>query len=176
MRRSKMIPLLAGGAAVMLLSGGLAGAQSAQESVPQTIEVAALPDSPGFVQSHLQEAAQQNAPERQENAPAGQPGTQPAIELVAPSDPFPPATQQSTPAVNRQPVASQRPVGTAAAEAPTVTGVAAAEPTGVAIAPAKQRRARSLVIKVGALIGAGAAVGTVVALTAGTSSKPPGAH
>src|SRR4029077_18096986 len=70
----------------------------------------------------------------------------------------------------------QRPVGTAAAEAPKVSGVTAAQPAGVAIAPAKQRRVRTIVLKVGALVGAGVAVGTVIALTAGTSSKPPGAR
>ena len=71
---------------------------------------------------------------------------------------------------------TQRPVGTAAAEAPKVTGITAAEPAGVAIAPAKQRRVRTIVLKVGAIVAAGAALGTVVALSAGTSSKPPGAH
>ena len=47
---------------------------------------------------------------------------------------------------------------------------------GVAVAPAKQRRVRTIVIRVGAIVGAGVAVGSVVALTAATSSKPPGAH
>jgi len=70
----------------------------------------------------------------------------------------------------------QRPVGTAAAEAPKVSGITAAEPAGIAIAPAKQHRVRTIVIKVGAIIGAGAALGTVIALTAATPSKPPGAH
>lgn len=70
----------------------------------------------------------------------------------------------------------QRPVGTAAAEAPTVSGITAAEPAGVAIAPAKQHRARAIVIKVGAIVGAGAALGTIVGLSEATHSKPPGAH
>jgi len=70
----------------------------------------------------------------------------------------------------------QRPVGTAAAEAPKVSGITAAEPAGAAIAPAKQHRVRTLVIKVGAILGASAAIGTVVALSAATPSKPPGAH
>lgn len=70
----------------------------------------------------------------------------------------------------------QRPVGTAAAEAPKVSGVTAAQPAGAAIAPAKQHRVRTIVLKVGAILGAGAAVGTVVALTAATPSKPPGAR
>lgn len=62
------------------------------------------------------------------------------------------------------------------AETPNASGVAASQPAGVAIAPAKQRRVRTLVLRTGALIGAGVAVGSVIALTAGTSSKPPGAH
>lgn len=70
----------------------------------------------------------------------------------------------------------QRPVGTAAAEAPKVSGMTAAQPAGAAIAPAKQHRVRTIVLRVGAILGAGAAVGTVVALSAATPSKPPGAH
>jgi hypothetical protein len=83
------------------------------------------------------------------------------------------SAQSSTEAPQQKP---ERPVGTAAAEAPKVTGITAAEPAGVAIAPAKQKRVRTIVLKVGAIIGAGVAIGTVVALSAGTSSKPPGAH
>ncbi len=86
------------------------------------------------------------------------------------------ATQANSSAAANAQDKPQRPVGTAAAEAPKVTGITAAEPAGVAIAPAKQRRVRTIVLKVGAIIGAGVAVGTIVALTAGTSSKPPGAH
>ena len=41
---------------------------------------------------------------------------------------------------------TQKPVGTAAAETPATTGVAASNPAGAAIAPAKQRRARELLI------------------------------
>jgi hypothetical protein len=83
------------------------------------------------------------------------------------------SAQSSTEARQQKP---ERPVGTAAAEAPKVRGITAAEPAGVAIAPAKQKRVRTIVLKVGAIIGAGVAIGTVVALSAGTSSKPPGAH
>jgi hypothetical protein len=46
----------------------------------------------------------------------------------------------------------------------------------VAIAPAKQRRARTIIIRTGAIIGAAAALGIVVGLTEATSSKPPGVH
>lgn len=86
------------------------------------------------------------------------------------------STQTPSSAAPLQTSPQQKPVGTAAAEAPSASGVAASQPAGVAIAPAKQRRVRTIVLRTGAIIGAGVAVGTVVALTAGTSSKPPGAH
>lgn len=72
--------------------------------------------------------------------------------------------------------APQRPVGTAAAEAPNVSAIAGSEPAGVAIAPAKQHRVRTIILRTGAIIGAGVAIGAVVALTAATPPKPPGAH
>jgi hypothetical protein len=80
-----------------------------------------------------------------------------------------PSTQQSQDTL-------QKPAGTAAAPAPTITGVAASKPAGAAYAPAKQRRVRVLLIKVGAIVAAGAAVGAVAALSAGSPSRPPGAH
>jgi hypothetical protein len=84
------------------------------------------------------------------------------------------SSQQSEAQSSQQP--PQKPVGTAVAESPNNSGVAASQPAGVAIAPAKQRRVRTIVLRMGAIIGAGAAIGSVVALTAATSSKPPGAH
>ncbi|MGD0181296.1 MAG: hypothetical protein ABSC15_15900 [Terriglobales bacterium] len=71
---------------------------------------------------------------------------------------------------------TQEPVGTAAAESIETTGVAASNPAGAAIAPAKQRRTRSILIKVGALVGAGVAIGTVAALASASPSRPPGAR
>jgi hypothetical protein len=119
-----------------------------------------LPDSPGAVLAQSQEsAAQQDKASPQTAAPPSNPERQ----------------QQQAPD-HDQAQKPQRPAGTAAAEAPKVNGVTAAQPSGVAIAPAKQRRVRTIVLKVGAMVGAGVAIGTVVALTAGTPSKPPGAH
>lgn len=113
-----------------------------------------LPDSPGTEWAKLQAASpSQDNPQQPTN--------------------LAPATGQASDGQDQKP---QRPVGTAAAEAPKVSGVTAAEPAGVAIAPAKQRRVRTIVLKVGAIIGAGAALGTVIALTEATPSKPPGAH
>ena len=120
-----------------------------------------LPDSPGSVREQQQDSANQ-----QNGSAATQP--QPAASPQA-NTPNQPGDTQSNQKL-------QRPVGTAAAEAPKVSGITAAEPAGIAIAPAKQHRVRTLVIKVGAILGAGAAVGTVIALTQATPSKPPGAH
>ena len=115
-----------------------------------TTASAELPDSPGAEWSKSQQSSQEN----QGNSSNAQ-------------------SAQSSSAPEQK---AQRPVGTAAAEAPKVTGITAAEPAGIAIAPGKQHRARALVIKVGAIVGACVAVGTVVALSEATYSKPPGAH
>lgn len=66
------------------------------------------------------------------------------------------------------------PVGAATAESVPTSGGAAAKPAGIAIAPAKQHQTRSLLFKIGAVVAAGAAIGTVYALSHGTSSTPPG--
>jgi len=83
---------------------------------------------------------------------------------------------QTSNAQQKQPGQVQEPAGTAAAKTVNPAGVAASEPAGTAIAPAKQRRIRTILISVGALLGAGAALGAVAALSAGSPSRPPGAH
>ncbi len=132
-----------------------AAAQQTQTSSSRTNAAADsdLPDSPGATLAKMQ------APEQQQGAaPAASP-------------------EQSSNATNSPAQAApQRPVGTAAAEAPDTTGIAASQPAGAAIAPMKQHRVRTIVIKVGAIIAVGVAVGTVVALSEATGSKPPGAH
>jgi uncharacterized protein involved in copper resistance len=67
------------------------------------------------------------------------------------------------------------PSGAAAAKAAPAKGAPASRPVGAAIAPAKQRGHRSLLIKVGLVAGACVAVGSVVALSKGSSAKPSGA-
>lgn len=120
---------------------------------------AALPDSPGVSVARLQEASPQQSDSTQASAPAS---------AQSPN-------QQSS-AQGEQERKQQRPVGTAAAAAPGVNGVTAAQPAGVAIAPAKQHRVRTIILRTGAILGAGAAIGTIIALTEATPSKPPGAH
>lgn len=67
------------------------------------------------------------------------------------------------------------PSGAAGAKAPTVRGAPASRTVGAAIAPAKQRQRRSLLIKVGLVAGACVAVGSAFALSKASPSKPPGA-
>jgi hypothetical protein len=67
------------------------------------------------------------------------------------------------------------PSGAAGAKAPTVRGAPASRTVGAAIAPAKQRQKRSLLIKVGLIAGACVAVGSAFALSKASPSKPPGA-
>ena len=69
---------------------------------------------------------------------------------------------------------STEPQGAATAEKVPTAGGAAAKPAGAAIAPAKQRQARSLLIKLGAVVAGGVAAGTIYALSKGTPSTPPG--
>lgn len=133
-------------------------AKNEKSEPPLLAKAAELPDSPGTVM-----AARANEPQQQGGIPQA---TQPAPSQAAPAQSTPPQQEQ----------APQKPVGTAAAESPDTSGIAASQPAGVAIAPAKQRRTRTIILKLGAVIGAGVAVGSVVALTAATNSKPPGAH
>jgi hypothetical protein len=67
------------------------------------------------------------------------------------------------------------PTGAAGAKAAPPKGAPASRPVGVAIAPAKQKSRRSLLIKVGLVAGACVAVGSALALSKGSPSKPPGA-
>jgi len=90
----------------------------------------------------------------------------------------PPTAQQSAPSgtpqsgLEQQQSGGANPVGTAAAPYEKPSGVAASRPAGAAIAPAKQRRVRSFLIKMGVVVGAGVAVGTVLALSHGSPSRP----
>jgi hypothetical protein len=127
--------------------------------------VAELPDSPGssVAQAQVQSAQVQS--------------TRSSPLTVAQATAQDASPNTSSPASKTQETQSgQKPVGTAAAGSVPSTGIAASQPAGTAIAPGKQRRVRSLVLKVGAIIGAGVAVGTIAGLTLATSSKPPGAR
>jgi len=65
-----------------------------------------------------------------------------------------------------------KPVGTAAAPLEKSTGVSASRPAGAVIAPAKQRRARSILIRIGVIVAAAAAIGAVVGLSKTNNGRP----
>jgi outer membrane biosynthesis protein TonB len=97
--------------------------------------------------------------------------------------PAPPATQdEQVPAAPSSTInatgnqtKTQQPLGTAAAEKGATRGGAASRPAGTAVAGRKQNQSRGILIKVGAALAAGAALGTVYALSRGTAPVPPGA-
>jgi hypothetical protein len=138
--------------------------------------------------------AQQPANQQPANQQPANPGTnvnpsQGPLQPVKPVTTYPDASggQQAQPPSTTAPAQNipegpqpkkqpSEPVGAATAESVPTSGGAAAKPAGVAIAPAKQHQTRSLLVKIGAVVAAGAAVGTVYALTRSTSSTPPGAN
>ncbi len=99
-------------------------------------------------------------------------------EAPAPADQAAPAPQAQPPAATAQSAPQQQkpqePLGTATAERGNTAGGPASKPAGMAIAPAKQKQTRSLLIKLGAVAAAGAAFGIVYGLTRATPSTPPG--
>jgi hypothetical protein len=104
-------------------------------------------------------------PQTQElpNAPGSTTAT-PQTTLTAPQD------QAQQPAQR-----PEQPLGAAGAEIGKPAGGLASRPAGNAIAPAKQRQVRSMLIRVGAVAAGAAALGIVYGLTRSTSSTPPGA-
>jgi len=144
----------------LLAAASIAAAQQQPITPEQTPLIAELPDSPGAT------LAKSQPPPALQNASEQSPSIAPQEQASQQQPPQPPSSQPSP----------QRPVGTAAAEPTHANGIAASQPAGVAVAPMKQRRVRTIVIRVGAIVGAGVAVGSVAALTMGTSSRPPGAH
>lgn len=101
-----------------------------------------------------------------------QPGTEASPQNPESSTEALPATPAPQPKAEPQ---MQQPLGAATAEGVPTVGGAASRPAGMAIAPDKQRQRHSLLLKVGLIAAAGVAVGTVAALSKGTSSKPSGA-
>jgi hypothetical protein len=137
------------------------------ESRPDSSGASQLPDSPGAVQ-----LSQANI------APPAAIADDSGVQATMQDQQQSPAQAQTAQQQSEHPQAPppREPVGTAAAETVPTTGVAASRPAGAALAPAKQRRVRSILIKVGVLAGAAAAIGATVALSQGSPSKPPGAR
>lgn len=162
------------------------------QRAPQDVQRAtatALPDAPSTTQG-AQTVAQNTAappatatPDPNAAPPQTSPDQAPPAQTApaqngATTAPVPttaPAPNQAPPAQNAPAKPTQEPAGAAAAQSGVTTGGAASKPAGMAIAPAKQRQVRSFLIKMAAIAAGGAAIGTVVALSKGSPSKPPGA-
>lgn len=145
----------------MALFGALPG-QSQKPEVPGNPSPAAaqLPEAPQPVQKTAEvnpaapgptEVAEANGAQSQSASPAG-------------------ASQSSSSAPQSN---GQKPLGTAAAPPQSSVGFTASRPAGAVIAPAKQRRARAIMIRMALIVGAGVALGTVLALSRATPSQPP---
>ena len=91
-------------------------------------------------------------------------------ESTPPNGPTPQTTTVQPQTQQQQPT---EPLGAATAGAVRTQGGGASRPAGNAIAPAKQHQVRSFLLKFGAVAAAGVAIGTVYALSKGTSSVPP---
>lgn len=120
------------------------------------------------------------------SAPLGQaaPLQQPAPDLQSLSSNPAGSSQENAPVLesrpqsqpeqnpDQQPGNSNKPVGAATAPYEKATGVTASRPAGAVIAPAKQRRARTIFIRIAVVAGAAAAVGVVAALAHSSPSQP----
>jgi cytoskeletal protein RodZ len=177
----------------------------AQQGQPQTSPStsSAQPGQQGQGPQAVPPAANQppasTAPEQTQPAKPSPNGTNPNSTTIDPSQgplqpvtTYPDATGQTESSTTPQDANSQtanppdapqpksqqpsQPVGAATAERVPTAGGAAAKPAGAAIAPAKQHQTRGLLIKIGAIAAAGAALGTVYALSRSTGSLPPGAR
>jgi hypothetical protein len=170
-----------------------AASQQTQQGQPSTAEPVTAPS--GTAPANDQTAAPANegqqTQQQQTPAPSSSGGTtiNPSQAPLQPVTTYPDASgaqQQeqpnstANPQTTTAPDAPQpkkqpaEPVGAAAAESVPTAGGAAAKPAGVAIAPAKQHQTRSLLLKIGAIAAAGAALGAVFALSHSTPSTPPG--
>jgi hypothetical protein len=150
-----------------------------------------IPDSPSTVQARLNRpqvlppgAAIGNPRQSSDPVPTPTASASGSQSKPEPSDRILDQTSQDQTSLKRasssegqgQQKTPHEPVGTAVAEPIRTTGIAAARPVGAALAPGKQRRTRSILIKVGSLVGVGVAVGTTIALSQGSPSRPPGSH
>jgi hypothetical protein len=153
------------------LAQALQTASPAQQATPQN-----TPETPAAQNPPATPADLPNAPRTDATEPAGQ--TNPAPQV--PTTVIFPGGEQDAPVPQDQSqtvkTTRQQPLGTAAAEKGVTQGGAASRPAGNAIAGTKQRQSRSFLIKMGAIAAAGVALGTIYALSKGTSSTPPGSR
>jgi hypothetical protein len=109
------------------------------------------------------------------SAPVPQAPAQPQSQPPQQSQPTQSEPQQQPAAQgqqSQQPSAPQQPVGTAAAPYEKPTGVPGSRPAGAAIAPAKQRRVRAIVISLAVVLAGAGAIGAVAGMSKASHSQP----
>jgi hypothetical protein len=157
---------------LVMLQAAEATAQSSQESPTAERAQSSIsnPAEAGNLNGDGQQANANNAaqPASDPNVGGDQPGQSQAGASENSSAESGSGKPQSTPAQSTP----AKPVGTAAAPAVNTMGVAGSRPTGAAIAPAKQRRVRAILIRIGVVVGACVAIGTVAALSHSSPSQP----
>jgi hypothetical protein len=145
----------------------------------------AICDVPGLVAQQQSSApSQQQGQQNQQpsntgvtvnpaQAPLSPPPSEEQPTTIYESNPASAPTPQTTTVQQQNKQEPTQPLGAATAGAVATEGGGASRPAGTAIAPAKQHQVRSFLIKLGAVAAAGVAIGTVYALSKGTSSVPP---
>jgi hypothetical protein len=164
---------LALGCILALQSPTAAFAQNASDAKADTQPpVASAPAATSSSADQAPDAAKSGGSQETSPAPdAPTPQTQDLKELLRVQQ-----TEAAAKTQNPDGDALQEPQGAAAARVQPTTGTAASQPAGAAIAPARQKRSRSFLIRMGVLAGATIAVGTVVALSSASPGKPPGSR
>ena len=136
-------------------------------------DAAPAPHSAGRDGSQLRNPSDQAAPDALTNQAPNQATRADQAQGTAPDSPIAKTTEPgSQTGQEQQQNTGPKPVGTAAAPEMKTSGVAASRPAGAAIAPGKQRRARSFLIRVSIVLGAAIAIGTVVGLSRASPSRP----
>ena len=112
---------------------------------------------------------QQSQPDKQSDQQTNPQTKQQPAQPASPQGSQQPQTQPA-----QQPGTSQeqQPVGTAAAPYEKPTGVPGSRPAGAAIAPAKQRRVRAIVISLAVVLAGAGAIGAVAGMSKASHSQP----
>lgn len=123
-------------------------------------------------QSPASTQTQADAPPKGSSDARAQVATASSSTAPYPDAPDPQNGQQASQSGDAQQSGNGKPLGTAAAPYANPTGFTGSRPAGAAIAPARQRRVRAILISLGVVAAAGIAVGTVAGMSHASPSRP----
>ena len=118
------------------------------------------------------EVSRVQPPDELPSAPEPQAPSQPQQQTQQQTQPQQSQTQPQQGQPAQKPDNGQQPVGTAAAPLEKPTGVSGSRPAGAAIAPAKQRRVRAIVISLAVVLAGAGAIGAVAGMSKASHSQP----